>query len=635
MTSQRYHYEPLDSEHQQIRILKVHATSSCPTTTVHCTLSPVSLLDDPTPEYHTVSYRWGDPRDREYIIVNDAILDVSRRAERLLRRFRREDEDVTLWIDAICINQQDDSERAQQVAMMGEIYSTSLHGYIWLGNETESTALAIEGIEAIVEDARRETDDFRRFYEKLYTDGGDFGHSSDPLRLRVEKFVPALIEFFAFEWFGRLWIVQEAVIAPSSTCYVGDLEIRLPLVLTCAAWMSHKNRYLPFDPSQSSGMWNACSIWNIAAYCYHEVHSVDPFKPQSKTHMLGHHGPGRSNEAPFLALVNNLRGFRASDPRDHMFALIGLYRVANQGRELPKSLLPDYRKSVIQVFRDSTMYGIQETGTLDVLREVKHRSSDFEASTFETPSWVPRWQEGFDVTQDFHALRPTFRADRHRENVEFASEAIHPGVLSVRGIRIGTVACVVKTSRYGRLTARHGLHTISVLRSALGLAARASGKTMESEALAMTMCADADSGLEPLGHCRAVMGLRTYIQFLLEGGELPRNLPPQRTGQTLGTSLNLEDDETTASEFHHNWQAAHRNRRLFVTHEGHLGLASLCMSSRDIIVVLYGSKWPVVLRPVPGGYRLVSIAYVHGIMDGEAVPEPGSSDDKSETFHIF
>ncbi len=35
---------------------------------------------------------------------------------------RQEEEVVTLWVDALCINQQDTKERGQQVTIMAEIY---------------------------------------------------------------------------------------------------------------------------------------------------------------------------------------------------------------------------------------------------------------------------------------------------------------------------------------------------------------------------------------------------------------------------------------------------------------------------------------------------------------------------------
>ncbi len=43
----------------------------------------------------------------------------------------------------------------------------------------------------------------------------------------------------------------------------------------------------------------------------------------------------------------------------------------------------------------------------------------------------------------------------------------------------------------------------------------------------------------------------------------------------------------------------------------------------DIVVILLGGKMPYILRPSPasGGYFIVGLCYVYGLMHGEAVEE--------------
>jgi len=63
-------------------------------------------------------------------------------------------------------------------------------------------------------------------------------------------------------------------------------------------------------------------------------------------------------------------------------------------------------------------------------------------------------------------------------------------------------------------------------------------------------------------------------------------------------------------------------RRLFVTKSGVPGLGPALMQTGDIVVILPGSPWPIILRPLDNEeYQLVGAAYAHGIMDGEAVSE--------------
>ena len=90
-----------------------------------------------------------------------------------LRRFRLPNKPRILWMDAICINQNDNAERAGQVALSDEIYTKTVHNLIWLGYGDATTNLALECIKRIVDDMRVETDTFANARELLY--GGRLG----------------------------------------------------------------------------------------------------------------------------------------------------------------------------------------------------------------------------------------------------------------------------------------------------------------------------------------------------------------------------------------------------------------------------------------------------------------------------
>ena len=64
------------------------------------------------------------------------------------------------------------------------------------------------------------------------------------------------------------------------------------------------------------------------------------------------------------------------------------------------------------------------------------------------------------------------------------------------------------------------------------------------------------------------------------------------------------------------------NRRMFITQNGLLGLGPRGLAKDDVVCILYGCGVPLVLRPTRGGhYRLVGEAYVHSIMDGQALDD--------------
>jgi hypothetical protein len=62
---------------------------------------------------------------------------------------RRKKEDILVWVDALCIDQQNKDERATQVRLMGQIYSGAVTVAIWIGPEYEDSALAMQLLEKV------------------------------------------------------------------------------------------------------------------------------------------------------------------------------------------------------------------------------------------------------------------------------------------------------------------------------------------------------------------------------------------------------------------------------------------------------------------------------------------------------
>ncbi|RYP46365.1 hypothetical protein DL768_007428 [Monosporascus sp. mg162] len=131
-------YEPLDNSRNGIRLVTI-LPSENEEEPVACRLETASLTDGL--EYVAMSYVWGDPSVTKDIVVNDTVFPVTTNLEAGLWHFRKyglvpcEDKkgEVRLWVDAICINQQDVLERNQQVARMGILYRNANFVLSWLG----------------------------------------------------------------------------------------------------------------------------------------------------------------------------------------------------------------------------------------------------------------------------------------------------------------------------------------------------------------------------------------------------------------------------------------------------------------------------------------------------------------------
>ncbi|KAI7490865.1 hypothetical protein KC351_g326 [Hortaea werneckii] len=117
-------WKPLDKEKREIRILLLQPSGE-EDDALYADLEIVSL--DREPKYKAISYVWGDALDTTVMFVNGGkVIEITRSLAAALRRFRDSRNFVALWADAICINQADLRERAEQVRMMGQIYATAI-----------------------------------------------------------------------------------------------------------------------------------------------------------------------------------------------------------------------------------------------------------------------------------------------------------------------------------------------------------------------------------------------------------------------------------------------------------------------------------------------------------------------------
>jgi len=111
-------YSSLASAERQIRLLRILSGSE--EQPLECVLEPASLEEC---QYTALSYCWGSASDRKNIMVNGQTISVTKNLENALRHLRKADQEIVVWADAICINQQDLAEKSIQVGMMGNIYS--------------------------------------------------------------------------------------------------------------------------------------------------------------------------------------------------------------------------------------------------------------------------------------------------------------------------------------------------------------------------------------------------------------------------------------------------------------------------------------------------------------------------------
>ena len=145
---------------------------------------------------------------------NSGILCVTENLYATLQRHRPVDQPITMWIDAICINQNDLEERCQQLLLMREIYSKSSRLFVWLGEDVCDTA-----------------------FDYILTALREFGYPPGPdvhdTNLVKELVASALFNltnevssslglFFGNNWFRRAWTFQGILSASEAKIFAGD-----------------------------------------------------------------------------------------------------------------------------------------------------------------------------------------------------------------------------------------------------------------------------------------------------------------------------------------------------------------------------------------------------------------------------
>ncbi len=134
MSGCKYDYDNLEDIPAKFRLVTIHPGVRPYPITASLTTHPLNNH----PHYEALSYVWGpyDEEDPDLILLERYAFTVTANLSRALYYLRRENVARILWIDAICINQDDLDERSSQVQLMRDIYKASERTVIWLGEDS-------------------------------------------------------------------------------------------------------------------------------------------------------------------------------------------------------------------------------------------------------------------------------------------------------------------------------------------------------------------------------------------------------------------------------------------------------------------------------------------------------------------
>jgi hypothetical protein len=134
-------YKPLERTRRQVRVLRLETSE---TDHISCSLQHADL-DDANLRYNALSYAWGTDEEPNIILVNEQEVEVHANLYAFLKVMKSKHSHcvLPLWVDRLCINQGDISEKNWQVAMMADIYSGAAETFIWLGPDSCGLALPV------------------------------------------------------------------------------------------------------------------------------------------------------------------------------------------------------------------------------------------------------------------------------------------------------------------------------------------------------------------------------------------------------------------------------------------------------------------------------------------------------------
>jgi len=322
----------------------------------------------------------------------------------------------------------------------------------------------------------------------------------------------------------------------------------------------------------------------------------------------------------------SIRQFEKTEPKDSIFAILGLLDKDTSLESSQATLLEvDYAKSLSSVLRDATRYSLCQSGDLHTFNLINHRFD-----VLDDCQSFPTWAIRTDLQREFRdasELPLNFNAGDGLEAPSLLHDVLlGEEVLLLQGIVVDEVYQTTATCLES--TWKSDEEFYEWLISVMGTVLRHCNVASREElylATAFTLVADETWGG---GRARSsdLQVLLTYLKSLASDDN-----DEASDGDRITKGFDLGKMNSMRGASYVEYCVG---RRFFVTGAGRVGIGPRCMQPEDVIVVLRGGGWPFILRKKGDGYWLLGPAYVHGIMDGEAVQMHKARGASEKEFHI-
>lgn len=600
-----YNYKPLPNN--KIRILTLHpGTLNDPI--IKARIDHVDLNTEP--EFSAISYQW-ESRDlcQKIQIIeteetgDEKYLDITSSLYNVLLHLRRDEEEVCLWADAICINQNDTDERNKQILLMGEIYRSATDVIVYVGSETKEIQLgldlAIQLFDHITTHAK--TGEFGLDHE--------FSQSNDDRLIELgfpvsaDPAWAALRSIIHLGWTKRAWMLQEAVLNSNTNIRCGTVEFPIELILIISQTARfHKlpnvilhDQYATDKDTDTDTELDRRAVGNLLF-----IEIIRRALWFSKT----------ENTGPTLHfLLHWSIGFHCEDQRDKVYCLLGTAIDATR-----YGIEPDYSRSLRDVYIDVAVRMLQHSTTLDLLTSVGTRRS---TSLLNLPSWVPDWSTDNDEWNGRHKpfLLDAFESEQmdslncyqaSRDMVSELEFSPDQTQLTSSAVFIDTLSYITDSLTHVDDQTKY-VEWLESKSKELGNSSRYGHETFT--ALWKTLTGQRHDFEKDEGVFRAWWNMYrpgTYPDTFVNDDILEK-YPDSETRRFVVDLFGGGITEHVVT------------RKFSITKDGNFCLVPMHAQEGDTIVLLKGGRTLYVVRNEGDGYLLVGEAYVHGLMNGEAL----------------
>ncbi|KAF1848166.1 HET-domain-containing protein [Cucurbitaria berberidis CBS 394.84] len=528
--------------------------------------------------YEALSYVWGSKDNTVQVLVQSQLLDqgfipITRNLDVALRHLRHRHESRLVWIDALCINQSNKVEKGSQVGMMGRIFSLARSVIAWLGPEENNSNYALE----IMRYWACHVDvDYDSYTMRPSEQSSDFTWGNPDIRLPYQlgelQPVCALLER---PYFSRTWIRQEISLATHAVIQCGQEEI---------TWKD-------FQRAVFCLRWKGFFVSAMGGTRFADL--------KKKTNAAFDVCATIKGYLSFSYLRIDLRDAQCQDPRDMIYATLSLLK--NKDQRL--GIESDYARSVEELYVDVFRRVVTGRHSLELLE-----TCELSSKILDIPSWVPDWSSRLKYKDK---LMSKWSACGW-----ISAQATMDGGNSIRvpGVMASQIECVTEIDmdeydgQYYDL-----LRGLRKLRPSV-------------EALA----AQNESSLSCIQkYCHALVGdvfFESYMPPQVGKPKLEECMEIlDLVWSTSGTWNELRDSKTLPVEiFLENCESNMFGRRFFQGSNQYIGFAPAGTEPGDIVCVLLGCRFPVVLRPsleagLSPTWQVMGVCHSPGLMMGEAI----------------